>query len=162
MQQKIMPCLWYDHEAEEAVQFYTSLFEDSRIVETVPSPEVGPGEPGTTMLVVFELAGQRYMALNGGPEFTFNEAVSLNIACESQEEIDRLWERLGEGGEYGPCGWLKDKYGLSWQVDSAELQQMFNDPDQDKVNRVMRAMLEMSKIDIARLREAAESPAVTG
>ncbi len=116
--------------------------------------EAGPGEPGTVMTVTFELAGQRFIALNGGPEFTFTEAISLSVDCATQEEVDRLWERLGDGGETGPCGWLKDKYGLSWQIVPRKLNELLRDPDPAKSARVMRAMLDMKKIDIQGLEDA--------
>jgi predicted 3-demethylubiquinone-9 3-methyltransferase (glyoxalase superfamily) len=153
--QKITPCLWFDTQAEDAANFYTSVFKNSRIVKISHYGEAGPREVGLVMTVEFELDGQEYVALNGGPEFTFNEALSLQINCESQDEVDYVWERLGEGGEFGPCGWLKDRYGVSWQVVPTVLNELVSDPDQAKGQRVMAAMLQMGKIDIAALRAAA-------
>ncbi|WP_228977176.1 VOC family protein [Streptomyces sp. DH12] len=156
MQQKITPFLWFDTQAEEAAEHYTSIFEDSRIVKVDRYPEGTPMPAGTVMTVEFELAGQRYVAMNGGPEFTFNEAISLSVACEDQEEVDYFWARLGEGGQEGPCGWLKDKYGLSWQVAPRVLDEMMTDPDPDKARRAAEAMMGMKKIDIRALQEAFE------
>ncbi len=156
MQQKIVPNLWFDTEAEEAAAFYTKIFEDSRIVNVTHYTEAGPRPAGEVMTVEFELQGQRFVAINGGPEFKFDEAVSFAIECEDQKEIDYYWERLGEGGEEGPCGWLKDRYGLSWQVVPTGMEELFADPDKKRAERAMRAMLEMKKIDIATLREAAD------
>ncbi|MFJ8697579.1 VOC family protein [Streptomyces roseolilacinus] len=154
MQQKITPFLWFDTQAEEAAHHYTAIFEDSRIVRVDRYPEGTPMPAGTVMTVEFELAGQRYVAMNGGPEFTFNEAVSLSVACEDQEEVDYFWSRLGEGGEEGPCGWLKDKYGLSWQITPRVLTEMMADPDSEKAGRAAKAMMGMKKIDIQGLRDA--------
>ncbi|MBB5152828.1 VOC family protein [Saccharopolyspora phatthalungensis] len=156
IKQKITPNLWFDTEAEEAAEYYAGIFDDSRVLEVQRYGEAGPGEPGTVMLVVFELAGQQFVGINGGPQFKFTEAISLEVTCGSQEEVDRLWQRLGEGGEHGPCGWLKDKYGLSWQVTPRRLLELVTDPDEAKAARVMKAMLAMSKIDIAALEEAAK------
>jgi len=152
--QKITPFLWFDNQAEEAAEFYTSLFENSKILEVSHYGETGPGTPGTVMTVSFELDGQRLTALNGGPEFKFTEAISFLINCQTQEEVDELWEKLSDGGEKGPCGWLKDKYGLSWQVVPTVLFELLGDPDQEKSQRVMQAMLQMSKIEIEPLRRA--------
>ncbi|MFG1942668.1 VOC family protein [Nonomuraea sp. NPDC048826] len=150
--QKITTFLWFDHQAEEAADFYTSIFPDSRVLEAQP----GPG--GKPMMVVFELAGQRYMALNGGPaDFSFTEAVSQFVECESQEEVDELWARLTDGGEEGPCGWLKDRYGLSWQIIPRELPQLLSHPDPEVAGKVARAMQGMKKIDVQGLRDAAKS-----
>ena len=154
--QKITPCLWFDTQAEDAANFYTSVFKNSRIVKISHYGQAGPREAGLVMTVEFELDGQEYVALNGGPEFSFNEALSLQINCESQDEVDYFWERLGEGGEFGPCGWLKDRYGVSWQVVPTVLNELISDPDQAKGQRVMAAMLQMGKIDVAALRAAAE------
>lgn len=155
--QKITPCLWFDGQAEEAAQFYTSLFDDSRITDVQRYGKAGPGEEGTAMLVTFELAGQQYTGLNGGPEFNFTEAVSLSVDCASQEEVDRLWARLTEdGGQEGPCGWLKDKYGLSWQIVPRRLMELIKDPDEEKSGRVIQAMLGMKKIDVRALEDAYE------
>lgn len=154
MQQKIKPFLWFDTEAEEAAAHYTAIFPDSRVVEVARYPEGAPRPAGMVMTVEFELAGQRYVALNGGPEFRFNEAVSLAVECEDQEEIDHYWSRLSEGGEEGPCGWLKDKYGLSWQVYPRELDVMMRDPDPAKARRATEAMMGMKKLDLQALRAA--------
>ena len=161
MQQRITPNLWFDTEAEEAARFYTSVFENSRIVSVAHYPEAGPREAGMVMVVEFELDGQRFVAINGGPQFTFDEAVSFQINCETQDEVDYYWERLSEGGEEGPCGWLKDRYGLSWQVTPTGMEEMLNDPDPERANRAMRAMLGMRKIDIAALRSAADGVPAT-
>ncbi|NSC21264.1 VOC family protein [Streptomyces albus subsp. chlorinus] len=154
--QKIKTFLWYDKEAEEAAEFYTSLFDDSRIVGTTHYGEAGPGEPGSVMTVDFQLAGQRFVALNGGPEFTFTEAVSLQVDCDSQEEVDTLWERLtADGGQEGPCGWLKDRYGLSWQIVPRRLLELLGSEDETRAAAVTRAMLTMRKLDIPTLEAAA-------
>ena len=159
MQQKITPNLWFDTEAEEAARFYTSVFENSRIVSVARYTEAGPREAGMVMTVEFELDGHRFVGINGGPEFKFDEAVSFEIKCETQDEIDYYWERLSEGGEEGPCGWLKDRYGLSWQVVPAGIEEVF--ADRERAERAMRAMLEMRKIDIAALRSAADGVTAT-
>jgi predicted 3-demethylubiquinone-9 3-methyltransferase (glyoxalase superfamily) len=153
--QKISPCLWFDTEGEEAAQFYTSVFPNSRIVEVTRYGSAGPRAEGTVMTVSFELDGQRFIALNGGPDFKFNEAISLEVDCETQDEVDSYWNALSEGGEEGPCGWLKDKYGVSWQVVPNVLTELISDPDQEKAQRVMAAMLKMRKIEIAELERAA-------
>jgi predicted 3-demethylubiquinone-9 3-methyltransferase (glyoxalase superfamily) len=155
-QQKIIPNLWFDTEAEEAASFYVSVFEDGRIVNVTHYTEAGPREAGMVMTVEFELRGQRFVGINGGPDFKFDEAVSFQIACEDQEEVDYFWAELGEGGEEGPCGWLKDRYGLSWQVVPTGMEELFADPDPEKARRAMEAMLGMRKLDIAALRRAAE------
>jgi predicted 3-demethylubiquinone-9 3-methyltransferase (glyoxalase superfamily) len=154
--QKISPCLWFDTEAEEAANFYTSVFKNSRIVRIARYGEAGPRPAGMVMTVDFELDGQEFIALNGGPEFTFNEALSLQVYCADQEEVDYFWDRLSEGGEPGPCGWLKDKYGVSWQVIPTVLSELVSDPDLAKSQRVMAAMLKMGKIEIEDLQRAAE------
>ncbi|MFD8870875.1 VOC family protein [Streptomyces sp. NPDC059590] len=154
--QKITTFLWFDSQAEEAANHYTSIFDDSRIVDIRRYGEAGPGEAGTVMTVTFELAGQRFIALNGGPHFTFTEAISLSVDCATQEEVDELWARLGEGGEDGPCGWLKDKYGLSWQIVPRKLTELMSDPDPVKSAQVTKAMLGMKKIDIQGLVDAYE------
>ena len=154
---RISPCLWFDTQAEQAAEFYTSLFEDSRVVEISRYGDAGPRPAGTAMTVVFELEGLRFTALNGGPEFTFNEAVSFQISCEGQDEVDRLWDALSEGGEEGPCGWLKDRFGLSWQIIPTALPQLLSQPDPEKAQRVMQAMLAMKKLDIGELERAAQS-----
>ena len=152
----INPFLWFDSQAEEAASFYISLFPNSKILGVTRYGEAGPGEAGSVMTVDFELNGREFVALNGGPEFTFTEAVSFLVNCETQEEVDELWERLSDGGEKGPCGWLKDKYGLSWQVVPTVLDELIGDPDPEKSQRVMNAMLQMSKIEIEPLSEAYE------
>jgi predicted 3-demethylubiquinone-9 3-methyltransferase (glyoxalase superfamily) len=156
MQQKITPNLWFDTEAEEAAEFYTSVFENSRIVHVARYTEAGPRTAGMVMTVEFELDGQRFIGINGGPQFKFDEAVSLMISCETQEEVDFYWERLTEGGEESQCGWLKDRYGLSWQVVPAGMEEVFSDPDPERARRAMEAMLKMRKLDIAALRRAAD------
>ena len=152
--QKIVPNLWFDTEAEEAAEFYTSLFEGSRILSVVPYGEAGPGEPGSTMVVSFELLGQEYVAINGGPQFPFTEAVSFEVRCDTQEEVDRLWDALTAGGEEVQCGWLKDRYGLSWQVVPARWADLVTGDDPAKVNAAMKAMLGMKKLDLAELERA--------
>jgi predicted 3-demethylubiquinone-9 3-methyltransferase (glyoxalase superfamily) len=154
--QQITPCLWFDTEGEEAANFYASIFKNSRILEISRYGEAGPRPAGTVMVVSFELAGQKFTALNGGPEFKFNEAVSFQVNCESQQEVDEFWDALCEGGEPGPCGWLKDKYGVSWQIIPTALTELINDPDPAKSQRAMKAMLQMGKIDVEALRQAAE------
>ena len=149
------PCLWFDTEGEEAARFYTSVFPNSRIVEVARYGEAGPREEGTVMVVSFELDGQAFTALNGGPEFKFSEAVSFQVECADQAEVDRYWETLSEGGEQGPCGWLKDRYGLSWQIVPTRLNELLRDPDRERAQRVMKAMLGMGKLEIAGLEAAA-------
>jgi predicted 3-demethylubiquinone-9 3-methyltransferase (glyoxalase superfamily) len=156
MQQKITPSLWFDTEAEEAAAFYTSVFKDSRVVSKTHYTEGAPREAGMVMTVEWELNGQRFVGINGGPQFKFDEAVSFQINCDDQEEIDYYWERLTDGGEEGPCGWLKDRFGLSWQVAPTGMDELFADPDPTRAERAMAAMLKMRKIDIAALREAAD------
>ncbi len=153
---KISPFLWFDHQAEEAARFYVSIFPNSKIVTITRYGDAGPGPKGSVMTVVFQLNGQEFIALNGGPQFKFTEAVSLSVDCKTQEEVDQYWKRLSAGGEEGPCGWLKDRYGLSWQVNPTILGEMLNDPDRRKSKRVMEAMLQMKKIDIKTLRQAYE------
>jgi predicted 3-demethylubiquinone-9 3-methyltransferase (glyoxalase superfamily) len=161
MHQKITPNLWFDTEAEDAAEFYTSIFENSRIVNVSRYTEAGPRPAGTVMTVDFELNGQRFTAINGGPEFNFDEAVSFLISCEDQDEIDYYWDRLTEGGDEGPCGWLKDKFGLSWQVVPTGMEELFADPDQGRATRAMEAMFSMRKLDIAALRSAADGVAAS-
>jgi predicted 3-demethylubiquinone-9 3-methyltransferase (glyoxalase superfamily) len=156
MQPKIIPNLWFDTEAEQAAEFYVSVFDNSRIVGITHYTEAGPRAAGMVMTVEFELDGQRFVGINGGPEFKFDEAVSFEIKCETQEEIDYYWARLTEGGSEGPCGWLKDRYGLSWQVVPTGMDELFADPDQERAKRAMEAMFGMRKLDIAALREAAD------
>jgi predicted 3-demethylubiquinone-9 3-methyltransferase (glyoxalase superfamily) len=155
--QKIVPCLWFDTEAEEAATFYTSIFKGSRILSVAHYGEAGPRPAGMVMTVSFEVEGQELVALNGGPDFTFNEAISFQVMCESQQEVDELWGRLTEGGEEGPCGWLKDRYGVSWQIVPTRLGELLGDPDGEKSQRAMRAMLGMKKLDVAALEQAALS-----
>ena len=151
----INPCLWFDTEAEDAARLYTSIFPDSRIVEVTRYGSAGPRPEGTVMTVEFELDGKRFTGLNGGPEFTFNEAVSFQVGCESQEEVDRYWSALSDGGEAGPCGWLKDRFGLSWQIVPTRLTELLTDADRERSQRVMEAMLKMGKIEIDELERAA-------
>jgi predicted 3-demethylubiquinone-9 3-methyltransferase (glyoxalase superfamily) len=153
---EITPCLWFDTEGEDAAKLYTSVFQNSRIVEVTHYGSAGPRPEGTVMTVIFELDGQRFMALNGGPDlFTFSEAVSFQVSCKNQDEVDAFWSKLSEGGEEGPCGWLKDKFGLSWQIVPTVLPELLSDPDQEKAQRVMQAMLGMKKIEIEALERAA-------
>jgi predicted 3-demethylubiquinone-9 3-methyltransferase (glyoxalase superfamily) len=151
----ITPCLWFDTQGEDAAEFYTSVFPNSKIREISRYGSAGPRPEGMVMTVGFELDGQRFIALNGGPDFTFNEAVSFEVICENQEEVDRYWEALSEGGEEGPCGWLKDRFGVSWQVVPARLYELLQDPDSEKSQRAMEAMLGMKKIEIEGLERAA-------
>jgi predicted 3-demethylubiquinone-9 3-methyltransferase (glyoxalase superfamily) len=143
--QKIVPNLWFDTEAEEAANFYCSIFKNSEVVNVTHYGEAGPRPAGMVLTVTFQLDGQEFTGLNGGPDFKFNEAVSLLVNCESQGEVDTLWDKLSEGGEEGPCGWLKDKYGLSWQIIPTRLEELLQDEDTDRANRVMKAMLQMGK-----------------
>ena len=154
--QKIIPFLWFDTKAEEAMNFYVSIFKNSKVVRVTRYGEGGPGPKGSVMSAEFQLDGQNFYALNGGPRFTFSSAISLFINCETQEEVDELWEKLSEGGEKSQCGWLKDKYGLSWQVIPSILGELLQDKDAEKSKRVMNAMLQMNKIDIKALKRAAE------
>ncbi|HET7312556.1 MAG TPA: VOC family protein [Mycobacteriales bacterium] len=152
--QAIRTFLWFDDQAEEAATFYTSLFKNSRIVSIMRWSEGGPGEPGRVGTVEFELDGRPYVALNGGPEFTFTEAISLQIDCDDQDEVDHYWKALGEGGEYSQCGWLKDKYGLSWQVVPRQLFGLISGPDSKRAAAATQAMLKMQKLDVAELQRA--------
>lgn len=147
-------CLWFDGQAEEAAKYYISIFKDAGLGRVTRHSEAGPGPAGTVLTVDFELNGQKFVALNGGPQFTFNEAVSFQIHCADQEEVDYYWSRLTEGGEEVACGWLKDRYGLSWQVVPDVLIDMISDPDPDKAKRATEAMLSMTKFDIAALQKA--------
>jgi predicted 3-demethylubiquinone-9 3-methyltransferase (glyoxalase superfamily) len=153
---KITPCLWFDERGEEAATLYTSIFENSRIVEVTRYGSAGPRPEGMVMTVRFELFGQEFIALNGGPDFTFDEAISFQVNCESQEEVDTLWAKLSEGGQEGPCGWLKDKFGVSWQIVPTVLNELIADPDPERAQRAMKAMLSMGKLDIAELQQAAD------
>ena len=157
--QKITPFLWFDGKAEEAANFYVSIFKNSRIVNITRYGEAGPGPKGSVMTVVFELDGEQFIALNGGPQFKFTEAISFSVNCKTQGEVDEFWEKLSQGGEEGPCGWLKDKYGLSWQINPTILGEMLQDSNPEKSKRVMEAMLKMKKIDIHGLQRAYESRA---
>ena len=152
--QKITPFLWFDDKAEEAMNFYVSIFKNSRVVSITHYGEAGPGAAGSVMTASFVLDGQEFVALNGGPEFTFSPAISFAVNCTTQEEVDELWTKLSAGGKEVQCGWLEDRYGLSWQIVPTALIEMLNDPDPVKANRVMQAMLQMVKIDIAGLRRA--------
>jgi predicted 3-demethylubiquinone-9 3-methyltransferase (glyoxalase superfamily) len=152
--QSIEPCLWFDSEGEEAATFYVSIFKDSRIVETARYPEGSPGTPGTVMTVRFVLDGQTFLALNGGPGFAFSPAISLVVHCETQAEVDRFWERLSEGGEEGQCGWLTDRFGVSWQIVPNALATMMSAGDAAATQRAFTAMLQMKKLDIALLERA--------
>ncbi len=154
--QRITPNLWFDTEAEEAADFYTSIFENSRIVNVTHYTEGAPRPAGMVMTVDFELDGQRFTGINGGPDFKFDEAVSLLINCETQDEVDYYWEKLTDGGEESVCGWLKDRFGVSWQVVPAGMEELFADSDSTRAERAMRAMLEMRKLDLAKLRAAAD------
>jgi predicted 3-demethylubiquinone-9 3-methyltransferase (glyoxalase superfamily) len=157
LNQKITTFLWYDDQAEEAAQFYTSLFKNSKVTDVARYSEAGPGNPGSVMTVVFELEGQEFIALNGGPEFKFTEAISLMVECEDQEEVDQLWEKLtSDGGQEQSCGWLKDKYGLCWQIIPRGLLELVTGLDPNKSSRAMQAMFNMKKIDLETIRRAYE------
>lgn len=155
--QKITPFLWFDGQAEEAADFYVKIFKNSKIVKVTRTGEAEHGAESGVMAVAFELDGQEFVALNGGPQFKFTEAISFVVNCTTQEEVDEMWEKLSEGGEQVQCGWLKDKYGVSWQIVPTVLGELLNDPDPQKSQRVMKAMLQMVKIDINGLMRAAES-----
>jgi len=155
--QKITPFLWFDTQAEEAAKFYASVFPNSKILKTARYGEAGPGPKGSVMTVEFELDGQRMIALNGGPQFKFTEAISLSVDCKDQKEVDHYWTKLSQGGQESMCGWLKDRYGLSWQVNPTILGELLASRDAKKAKRVMEAMLKMRKIDIAALKSAAEA-----
>ena len=152
--QKITPCLWFDNNAEEAVNHYLSIFKNSKINKVLRCGDAGPGPKGSVLTIAFQLEGQDFIALNGGPIFKFNEAISLSVDCKSQPEVDDLWEKLSDGGQKSQCGWLKDKFGLSWQVVPSALVEMLQDPDPEKAKRVMAAMMQMGKIDITILKQA--------
>ena len=154
--QKIRPCLWFDGKAEEAANFYVSVFDDAKILDRMYYGEAGPGPKGSVLTVTFELCGQEFIALNGGPHYTFSPAISLFVTCRSQAEVDQYWEKLSAGGETQRCGWLTDKYGVSWQIVPAARGEMLQDKDPGKASRVMASMLTMIKLDIARLRDAYE------
>ena len=152
--QKIAPFLWFDGNAEEAVNFYVSIFKDAKILNLSRYGEAGPGPKGTVMSATFQLQGQEFIALNGGPQFKFTPAISFFVRCQTQDEVDELWEKLSAGGRKDRCGWLTDKYGLSWQIVPDVLGKMLNDPDREKSKRVMTAMLQMQKIEIKKLEQA--------
>jgi predicted 3-demethylubiquinone-9 3-methyltransferase (glyoxalase superfamily) len=152
--QKITPFLWFNQQAEEAVQFYLSLFQDARILQVTRYSEAGPGEAGSVMTIAFQLEGQEFVAINAGPEFQFTEAVSFAIHCATQAEVDRLWAALTDGGEEGMCGWLKDRYGLSWQVIPDGLVELLSSPDAEKARRATQAMFTMKKLDLAKIKLA--------
>jgi len=157
MSQKITPNLWFDMNAEEAANFYVDLFDDGRILNVARYPEGSPGPAGKVMTVEWELNGQKFVGINGGPQFQFSEAVSFMISCKDQEEVDYYWDRLtADGGREGQCGWLTDRFGLAWQVVPEGMDEVFNDPDPAKAERSMAAMMKMKKLDIAELRAAAE------
>jgi predicted 3-demethylubiquinone-9 3-methyltransferase (glyoxalase superfamily) len=154
--QKITPFLWFDNQAEEAMNFYTSIFKNAKAGNISRYGEAGPGPAGSVLAASFELEGLQFTALNGGPLFKFTEAISFHVACESQGEVDYYWSKLSDGGQIQQCGWSKDKYGVSWQIIPTALPKLLGDPDREKASRVMRAMLQMKKIDIAKLEQAAE------
>jgi predicted 3-demethylubiquinone-9 3-methyltransferase (glyoxalase superfamily) len=153
---KITPFLWFDDKAEEAMNFYVSIFKNSKVGSVTRYGEAGPGPKGTVMTATFQLDGQDFIALNGGPHFKFTEAISFSVDCKTQAEVDELWEKLSEGGQKSRCGWLKDKYGLSWQIVPTVLTEMLGDKDPEKSKRVMGAMLQMNKLDIKTLKQAYE------
>lgn len=155
--QKITPFLWFDGQAEEAMNFYVSIFKNSRVNSVTRYGDAGPGPKGTVMSATFQLEGQDFFALNGGPQFKFTPAISLFVNCETQQEVDELWEKLSAGGRKDRCGWLQDKYGLSWQIIPSALGKLLHDKDPKKASSVMRAMLQMDKIDIQRLQQAYEA-----
>jgi predicted 3-demethylubiquinone-9 3-methyltransferase (glyoxalase superfamily) len=152
--QKITPFLWFNDQAEEAMNFYVSIFKNSKIGSVTRYGDAGPGPKGSVMAATFQLEGQDFFALNGGPQFQFTPAISFFVNCETQEEVDELWEKLSAGGRKDRCGWLQDKYGLSWQIIPSVLNTMLRDKNPAKANKVMQAMLQMDKIDIARLKQA--------
>lgn len=154
--QKITPFLWFDNQAEEAMKFYTSVFKNSKVGNVTRYGEAGPGPAGSVLTASFELEGMEFTALNGGPQFKFTEAISLHIACESQDEVDYYWGKFSDGGQVQQCGWIKDRFGLCWQVVPTILGKLLGDPDRAKANRVMQAMLQMKKLDIAKLQQAAK------
>ena len=159
---KVVPSLWFDTQAEEAARFYVSIFPDSEIVNVTRYGSAGPRPEGMVMTVDFRIAGQDINALNGGPEFRFTEATSLLVHCQNQEEVDDLWAKLGDGGEPGPCGWIKDRFGLSWQIVPVQLDEMLSDPDPERAQRVMAAMLQMGKIEVEGLRAAYDARTPVG
>jgi predicted 3-demethylubiquinone-9 3-methyltransferase (glyoxalase superfamily) len=156
--QKITPFLWFDHQAEVAAGFYASIFPNSKIVKVVRYGKAGPGPPGSAMTVEFQLEGQTFVALNGGPHFKFTEAISFVVNCRTQDEVDAYWDKLSAGGADAQCGWLKDKFGLSWQIVPTVLSEMLSDPDPQKWQRVMKALMTMKKLDIRALKQAFDNP----
>ena len=158
--QRIVPCLWFNDQAEPAVSFYTSIFKNSKVLGTSYYGDAGPGPKGRVMTIQFQLDGEEFLALNGGPHFKFTEAISLTVNCETQPEIDELWDRLSAGGQQVQCGWLKDQFGLSWQIVPASLERMMMDPDPAKCERVMQAVLQMKKLDLEALKRAYDGPPV--
>ena len=154
--QKITPFLWFDNQAEEAANFYVSIFKNSKVLRVLRYGDAGPGPKGSVMTAEFQIDGQEFVALNGGPQFKFTEAISFVVNCETQEEVDYFWEKLSEGGEKSRCGWLEDKFGLSWQVVPTVLVEMYQDKDPEKSQRVMKAMMQMDKLDINKLKQAYE------
>jgi len=152
--QKITPFLWFEDQAEEAMNFYTSIFRNSKILSVARYGEAGPGPAGSVMTASFEIEGQEFTALNGGPQYKFTEAISFVVNCKTQKEVDELWEKLSAGGEEGPCGWLKDRFGVSWQIIPTALGEMLSDPNPSKAQRVMEAMLKMKKIELPVLQQA--------
>jgi len=160
--QKITPCLWFDNNAEEAVNHYRAIFKNSKIGNILRCGESGPGPKGSVLTIAFELEGQDFIALNGGPMFKFNEAISLSVDCKTQAEVDELWEKLSDGGQKNRCGWLKDKFGLSWQIVPSELIEMLQDKDPAKSARVMAALMQMNKINIDTLKRAHEGISCEG
>jgi predicted 3-demethylubiquinone-9 3-methyltransferase (glyoxalase superfamily) len=155
--QKITPFLWFDHQAEEAMNHYVSIFRNSKVGKILRYGDAGPGPKGSVMVASFELEGQQFAALNGGPQFKFTEAISFVVNCETQAEVDELWDKLSEDGQPQQCGWLKDKFGLSWQIVPSVLIELMSDPDPERSRRVTEAMMQMTKIDIAKLRQAYEA-----
>jgi predicted 3-demethylubiquinone-9 3-methyltransferase (glyoxalase superfamily) len=153
-EQKITPCLWFDFKAEEAIAHYLSIFKNGRVVTTSRYGEAGPGPKGAVMAILFEIEGQKFLALNGGPQFPFTPAISLIVDCADQAEVDRLWERLGEGGKPGQCGWLTDKYGVSWQIVPNIIPRVMQSGDAARIERVMRAVMSMTKLDVAKIQQA--------
>jgi predicted 3-demethylubiquinone-9 3-methyltransferase (glyoxalase superfamily) len=156
--QKITPFLWFDHQAEEAAGFYVSIFPNSMIAKVVRYGKAGPGPPGSAMTVQFQLEGQSFVALNGGPLYKFTEAISFVVNCETQDEVDAYWEKLCAGGTEIQCGWLKDKFGLTWQIVPTVLSQLLSDPDPEKSQRVMKALMTMKKLDVRALKQAFDNP----
>jgi predicted 3-demethylubiquinone-9 3-methyltransferase (glyoxalase superfamily) len=153
-EQKITPCLWFDFKAEEAIAHYLSIFKNGRVVTTSRYGEAGPGPKGAVMAILFEIEGQKFLALNGGPQFPFTPAISLIVDCADQAEVDRLWERLGEGGKPGQCGWLTDKYGVSWQIVPSVIPRVMQIGDAAGIERVMHAIMPMKKLDVAKIQQA--------